>query len=190
MPTTNLPPGKLSMVITYLEMLERPHPHHITHPSQKHALLRAESPTVSYYRYLYNTVGARWLWYERRELDDEALRAIVHDPKIEIYVLYVCGVPAGFSELDRRIDDEIELAYFGLVPEFLSQGLGAYLLGWTVDTAWQYEPSRLWVHTCNFDHPRAIASYQQAGFSPYDQEVRIVDDPRVNGPLAPGAGGG
>ncbi len=181
MPDTELPPGKLEMVITYLEMRERPTRHDFAHPRQKHALLRAESPTVSYYRYLYNTVGEPWLWYERRMMDDETLAAIIQDPAVEIYVLYIAGVPAGFAELDRRQPGGIELAYFGLIPEFIGMGLGTYLLGWTVDTAWQYEPEYLWVHTCNFDHPRAIQTYQRIGFVPYKQERKIIDDPRLSG---------
>jgi hypothetical protein len=34
------------------------------------------------------------------------------------------GVPAGIAELDRRIECEIELVQFGLMPEFIGQGLG------------------------------------------------------------------
>ena len=37
--------------------------------------MRAEDCTVSFYRYLYETVGTPWLWYERRLLDDAALAA-------------------------------------------------------------------------------------------------------------------
>lgn len=181
-----VPPGKLEMVITHLEMRQRPVRPPTPHRSEKLALMRAERPTVSWYRYLYNTVGEAWLWFERRRLDDEALRRIIHDPEVAIYVLYVAGVPAGFVELDRRQPDEVEIAYFGLIPEFIGRGLGLYLLDWSVDEAWMTRPARVWVHTCNFDHPKAIAVYQRAGFVPYRQETRIVDDPRRDGTLPPG----
>lgn len=177
-----VPPGKLRMVITSLEMHARPlhGPAHLP-AGIKAALLRAESPTVSFYRYLYNTIGEPWLWYERREFDNAALAAIIQDPKVEIYVLYVSGVPAGYGELDRRKDGEIELAYFGLMPEFIGKGLGRYFLTWIVDAAWSHEPKRLWVHSCNFDHPEALRAYQRAGFAPFDQETILIDDPRLSG---------
>jgi hypothetical protein len=35
--------------------------------------------------------------------------AFGHDPQDEIHVLFVDGVPAGFVELDRRVEDEIEV---------------------------------------------------------------------------------
>ncbi|MDH3910901.1 MAG: GNAT family acetyltransferase [Rhodospirillales bacterium] len=88
--------GKLETTVTYLEMTERPpHPHLVPPLGMKLALLRARPPTVGFYRFLYNTVGGPWLWYERRALDDEALGRIITDDRVEIYVLYANGVPAG-----------------------------------------------------------------------------------------------
>ena len=89
------------------------------------------------------------------------------------------GTPAGYSELDLRIENEVEIAYFGLLPEFIGRGLGAYFLRRTTDTAWSTNPERVWVHTCNFDSPNAARTYQKVGFSAYYQEEKIIDDPRI-----------
>jgi len=172
---------KLECVTTHLEMRRAPEHPHVMPRGHKIALMRAEAPTISFYRYLYSAVGEKWMWWERRALNDEALTAIIHDPKVEIYVLYCEGVPAGYAELDGRIDDEIELAYFGLVPEYIGRGLGSYLLGWALEEAWRRSPSRVWVHTCNFDHPKAVAVYQKAGFIPFKQETTKIEDPRKLG---------
>lgn len=147
----------------------------------KIALFRAEMPSCAFYRYLYNSIGKDWLWYERRQMDDEALATIIHDEQVEIYVLYAGGVPAGYSELDRRDRPGIELAYFGLMPEFINRGLGSFFLRWTIDQAWTHEPTRLWVHTCTEDHPNALPIYQRFGFTPYKQEQVEIDDPRESG---------
>ncbi len=180
--------GTLACTITHLEMTEKPgrpaaHPPH----GIQVALLRARHPTVAFYRFLYNNVGAEWLWYERRAMDDDTLAAIVQDDAVEIYVLYVEGVPAGYAELDRRRKPEIELTYIGLMPEFIGRGLGDFLLSAAIDTAWSYEPSRLWIHTNTFDHPSALPLYQRRGFTAYDQEQKIVPDPRLTG-LIPAKG--
>lgn len=169
---------KLEMIITYLEMTGPPTSPTPPAPPVKLALLRAENPTVSFYRYLYNTVGEAWMWYERRQMSDEELAAIIRCPKVEIYVLYVHGVPAGYAELDLRNKQDINLAKFGMIPEFSGRGLGRYLLRWTIDQAWTKEPGRLLVDTCNFDDPRALITYQRAGFTPYRQETILIDDPR------------
>lgn len=181
------PPGKLEVVTTYLEMSQRPRKSRTVPTGERPiALLRAERPPVHFYRYLYETVGQKWLWYERRMMDDETLATIIHDPRVEIRVLYVDGCPAGFAELDARDPQELELSYCGLVPEFIGQGLGLYLIDAAVERAWAHEPAprRVWVHTCNLDHPRALLAYQHAGFQPYREETTIIDDPRATGAMS------
>ncbi len=171
--------GTLEVMITYLEMRRRPSRSLRLPAPEGTAILQAHQPTVSFYRYLYCHVGEPWLWYERRAMDNETLRAIIHDPAVSIHVLYINGVPAGYVELDSRVNHEIELAYFGLLPEFIGRGLGPWLLNWALDTAWNREPSRIWVNTCNLDHPKALLCYQQAGFEPYRQEFIQIRDPRL-----------
>ena len=174
-----VPAGKVASTITYLQMTEPPSAPPPAPPPGKLALLRAEEPTVSFYRYLYDTIGEEWLWYERRAMDDESLEAVIRHPQVELYVLYVGGVPAGYGELDRRQTPDIEVAYFGLMPEFIGRRLGSYLLRCVVDIAWAHHPKRVWLHTCDLDHPSALAVYQRGGFEPYDQETVIIDDPSL-----------
>jgi len=114
----------LEDTITYLEMLERPAGRRVPAPLDKLALMRAEACTVSFYRYLYDTVGEPWLWFERRIIDDASVAAQIHRPAIEIFVLYVRGVPAGFFELDTAAPRETKLCYFGLIPDFIGRRLG------------------------------------------------------------------
>lgn len=183
------PPGKLRVVVTYLELTGGVLGAQVARrtPAEKIALLRAERPPLSFYRYLYAAVGEPWLWYERRRLSDPELAAVIHDPAVEIYVLYKSGVPAGFAEIDRRSGRTVELQYLGLVPDFIGSGLGSRLLGWALDAAFAGGAHRITVNTCSFDHPKALATYQRAGFVPVGQEVRIIDDPRKTGLLPPGA---
>ena len=174
----------LEVTITWLEMKARPARPSFARPRGA-ALMRAADPSVGFYRYLYNGVGEDWLWTDRRALDDAALEAIISDERVEIYVLYRNGAPAGFAELDRRRDGEIELAYFGLMPDAIGQGLGVWLLHEAIDIAWSCEPERLWLNTCTHDHPRALPLYQRAGFVPYRQETRTIPDPRAAGVIGP-----
>jgi GNAT superfamily N-acetyltransferase len=170
--------GQLKMSITHLEMTRRPRLPAPPPPALKLAVLRAAAISVPFYRYLYNTVGAPWLWYERRLLNDAELGAIVSHPEVDVFVLYAGGEPAGYAELDRRSMPDIELVFFGLMPHFIGRKLGPWLLHWVIDAAWAHEAQRLWLHTCNFDHPRAIAYYQRAGFVPFKQEQKLIADPR------------
>ncbi|GMQ90644.1 MAG: GNAT family N-acetyltransferase [Gammaproteobacteria bacterium] len=170
--------GRLEVAITYLELAARPPLEGARPPADNIMLVRARNPTVSFYRYLYNGVGKPWLWYERRDMNDRALQAVVQHPHVEVHVLYLEGVPAGYIELDRRAADEVEIAYFGLMPEFIGRQLGRFLLEQGLVEAWRTWPKRVWVHTCSLDHSSAIALYQSVGFVPYKQETVIIDDPR------------
>jgi len=171
----------LDVVVTYLEMTERPTRPAVPAPAGHYALLRLDHPTADYYRYLYNTVGEPWMWVDRRRLDDAALLAEISHEKVEIYVLYAGGVPAGYVELDRRPEPDINIAYFGLFPNFIGRGLGKYLLSWAVERAWSYGPQRLTVETCTLDHARALGEYQRAGFKPIRQAAKKILDPRLEG---------
>lgn len=177
-------PRKLEVVITFLEMLDPPDRPAATIPPGKVAIVRAENPTLSFYRYLYNTVGEPWLWWLRRLMGDDELAEILAKPETHVYVLYVAGVPAGFAELDLTNLEEngvIDLHYMGLIPDFIGKGYGKYLLNWAIDTAWGLKPQRITVNTCSLDHPSALGAYQKAGFGVYDQRTDIVDDPRDTG---------
>ncbi len=174
-----LPFGKLRMIVTFLEMTSPPRRPRSLKRFENTSILRAHHPSVKFYRFLYDAVGEKWMWFERKSLDDEQLKRIIKNPKVHIYVLYVDGNPAGYSELDYRRRNFVKLAYFGLTPEYMGKGLGKYFLNWTLDKAWISNPKRVWVHTCNFDSPFAIATYQKAGFNVYKQEEEIIDDPRV-----------
>ena len=154
------------VITTYLEMRARPSLQ-VTRPSRSGMLLRLEEPTVGFYRYLYDAIGSRWGWTERSEMSDDELLSVFTDDEVEIFVLFMGGIPAGSFELDRRVEGAVELRHFGLVPEFIGRGLGKHLLASAVDAAWDHEPERVWVRSSSLDHPRGLLTYQWAGFVPY-----------------------
>ena len=174
-------PVRIDTVITFLEMKRPPDAAPPETSAEGVTVDLEEAPSVEFYRHLYDTVGAPWLWYERRLLDDEALAVIIGDPAVDIYVLRVEGAVAGYSELDRRAPPDIDIAYFGLVPEFIGRYLGPYLLGWTVARAWARRPARLLVNTCTLDHPKVLALYESFGFKSYKIAAHSFDDPRETG---------
>jgi GNAT superfamily N-acetyltransferase len=160
----------MAVTTTHLQMLARP-TQLVAAPREGITVIHARRPTVAFYRFLYNSVGHDWQWTSRRKLPDAELARIIQDPHEEVHVLFVEGVPAGFADLDRRVPGEIEIVQFGLVPEFIGQGLGKYFLHWVIDKAFSYHPNRLWLHTCTNDHPAALPNYLKAGLAIYKEEV-------------------
>jgi GNAT superfamily N-acetyltransferase len=161
----------ITTVVTYLEMTTPPATPPRPAPRPGVEVRIARRPSVAFYRFLYAAVGEPWTWTVRRCLSDAELATILADPEVEVNVLWADGVPAGYAELDRRAPPDVELAYFGLMPEFIGQGLGGYLLDWAIHHAWRARPRRFWLHTCDLDHPRALEVYRKLGFRIYDRRT-------------------
>jgi GNAT superfamily N-acetyltransferase len=127
-------------------------------------VVRAQAPSLSFYRYLYNNIGADYLWWLRRTTPDDDLAAMLRDKAISIHTLYAKGEPAGFFELDRRAWPDVNLSYFGLMPGLIGNGIGYAFLRCAVDEAWRTGAKGMTVNTCTADHPRALPNYKRVGF--------------------------
>jgi GNAT superfamily N-acetyltransferase len=170
--------GRLPTTVTYLEMKARPAAAPGVAPSGA-AVVRVKSPTVALYRFLYDSVGRSWLWYERKLIPDEALQRHLLEPSNELYLLLADGEPAGFFQLDFVKPGDVELEFFGIRPQFLGRRLGLWLLETAVWSAWRPGIDRVWVNTCTLDHPAALPLYKRAGFVAYRTEEKWLTDPRV-----------
>lgn len=157
-------------VRTYLEMRDRG----ALRPSRTDAdgirIERMHDCPASFYRYLYAEVGREYRWTDRLGWSDETIRAHLADADVMVWLLTVRGAPAGYFELKRDRAGGIEIAYFGLLPEFIGRGLGGHLLTQAVETAWALNPERIWLHTNTQDHPAAIANYLKRGFQAFHAE--------------------
>jgi GNAT superfamily N-acetyltransferase len=160
----------VDVVVYYLEM-RAPVDRSVPAPRDGLTILHARTPSVPYYRFLYGAVGKDYHWLSRRKLSDAKLASVIQDSSNELHVLHVDGSPAGFAELDRRQPEEVELVQFGLMGDFIGQGLGKWFLQRMIDKAWSYRPNRLWLHTCTLDHPAALSFYKKAGFVEIKREA-------------------
>jgi len=128
-------------------------------------------------RFFYMTIGGDWFWLQRRPWTLSQWTWWVTRPELETWVLSVDALPAGYVELDRQAGGVIEIAYFGLLPAFTGQRLGAHLLTEGVERAWGTGASRVILNTCNLDHPRALSNYLASGFRAYRTDVRMKELP-------------
>ena len=141
------------------------------------SLVRVRRPSVAFYRFLYDTVGADYVWWLRRTMPDRELAALLADKHVSIHVLYEDGQPAGFFELDGRGAPDMNLSYFGLMPHALGRGMGPAFLRAATDAAWASGPRWVTVNTCTADHPRALPGYLRAGFRPIRNVREVWDVP-------------
>jgi len=121
-------------------------------------------------RDLYLAVGGQWQWIDKRPWRDEQWQEYAVAPELRAFAAYYGDALAGYYELRQDGEGGVEIAYFGLLPEFIGSGLGGALLTSAIEEAWKMSPKRVWVHTCNRDHPQALANYQARGMIVYTIE--------------------
>ena len=159
------------MTVTFLRMEEAPGPPTPELPPG-YTLVRVAACSVPYYRYLYDTVGADYVWWLRRTAPDTELASLLASPDLSIHVLMHGNEPAGFFEIEARQRPVVNLSYFGLMPYAIGRGVGPTFLRAAIETAWRggvetIESSgtrAVTVNTCTADHPRALPAYLRAGF--------------------------
>lgn len=176
-PSAKVGQETLDTTIHYLEMTDDPRLGIGIPPARGLRLQHLARPSLRLYRQTYDRVGAPWLWWERKVMADEEVESIIHSPEVEVHVVYLGREAIGFGELDLRLKGEVELVHLGLVEEHLGKGWGRWLLKEMLRQAWSAKPERVWLHTCNLDHPKALAFYQRAGFSIYKTEQETIQDP-------------
>lgn len=177
-----LPPGHLANVVTCLEMTAKPPPRPAPVAAGL-ALERMGAADTERFRRLFRAIGQDIMWFSRLFLAEEKLAAIIGDPQVESLALVKGGEDIGILELDFREEGVCELSFFGVVPAAVGTGAGRFLMNEALARAWARPISRLWVHTCTFDHPNALAFYQRSGFRPYAVMVEVHKDPRLTGHL-------
>jgi GNAT superfamily N-acetyltransferase len=159
------------VTIYYLEMDDVSQYRPVQRDAPLFDLRRVSPPLPEYNRFLYACVGHNWFWTDKLNWSYEQWRAYADRDELETWVAYVEGTPAGYFELERRAEDRIEIAYFGLTPPFVGKGLGGALLGRAIERAWVMGANRVSVNTCTLDHPSALTNYLNRGFKLQRQET-------------------
>lgn len=136
---------------------------------------RLQECPLSFYRYLYVEVGRAYHWVDRLVWSEERWRARLEQPGLQLYLLTWAGAPAGYYELEPHGDGSVEIAYFGLLPEFLRRGLGGHLLTAAVEDAWRLRATHVWLHTCTLDDVAALPNYERRGFRAFRSEVYTAE---------------
>jgi GNAT superfamily N-acetyltransferase len=126
--------------------------------------------SIELFRDLYAEVGKNYHWIDRLPWTDEEIVAHLNKPENSIWLMTCDGETAGYFELRKCEDGSVELAYFGLMPQFIGRGYGKHLLTCATEQAWALGANRVWLHTCTLDDRAALPNYLKRGFQPFKTE--------------------
>ena len=153
-------------------------------PSYDLREVRSACPELN--RFLYVSIGYRWCWHMRLSWSYRQWLDHLEDPAVATWIGYDGGNPVGYFELHRDAEGAVEIAYFGLLPQYLGRGLGKRLLDDAIVKADAFGDGRIWLHTCSLDHPAALPNYLARGF--LVRRTEVVEEELPESPLEPWPG--
>ena len=177
---------RLPVTVTHLEMRSPGDLRAKPAPRTDASIIRVSVPMPELNRFFYSAVGGDWYWIDRLAWTYADWLKYLDRPALETWIIAVAGVPAGYFELERQSEDNVEIVYFGLLPAFTEKGLGGWALGEAVRRGWAMAAKRLWVHTCDLDHPGALANYVARGFKVF--KIEMEEEELPDRPIGPWPG--
>jgi GNAT superfamily N-acetyltransferase len=130
----------------------------------------AEVPFGPLNRLFYDEVGRDFHWTDKSGWSRERWQDWAE--RVETWIVFDRGTPAGYAELGRR-PDSVEIESFGLLEPLRGRGLGGALLTRATERALELAPThRVTVNTCELDGPHARANYEARGFRLVHEEIQ------------------
>ena len=126
-------------------------------------------------KFFYKSVGKNHHWVDRLVWTEKQWQKYTSDEKVKTYVLKKGEDLAGYFELIFHTDEqEVEIAYLGLLEEYHNKKLGSYLLSSAIKKSFSETPRRVWVHTCSLDHKNALTNYIARGMRIFKKETITI----------------
>ena len=145
---------------------------HKKKPNNEYIVKKVSSEDFQLNKFFYKQIGSNHKWNERWVWDDKKWINYVSNPNVFTFVLKDSEDIAGFFELIYHKDKfEVEIAYFGLLTDYMDKKLGGYMLTEAIKLSFSYEVKRVWVHTCSLDHKNALNNYLARGMKIYNTET-------------------
>ena len=76
-----------------------------------------------------------------------------------------------FESIFNKDKLDCEIAYFGILEEYIGKQFGAYLLSEAIKASFNFGAKRIWVHTCSLDHKNALKNYLSRGMKIFKSET-------------------
>ena len=126
-------------------------------------------------KFFYKNVGKKHHWVDRLIWTENQWIEYTSSKKVETYVLKNNNDLAGFFEIiSHSKENEVEIAYLGLLKEYQNQNLGSFLLSSAIKISFLKKPQRVWVHTCSLDHKNALNNYISRGMKVFKKETITI----------------
>ena len=126
-------------------------------------------------KFFYKNIGKGHQWVDRLVWTDKQWIEYISNKKVKTYIIKKKNDLVGYFELIFHEDqNEVEIAYLGLLEEYQNQKLGSYLLSSAIKESFLKKAKRVWVHTCSLDHKNALKNYIARGMKIFKKETITI----------------
>ena len=137
--------------------------------SDDFTLSEAEKSKFDLNKFFYKQIGKKHQWVDRLIWQDKNWIEYVSNKNLKTFILKKNNNFVGYFELLFN-KNECEIAYFGILEEFIGKGYGGFLLSEAIRIGFK-NANRIWVHTCSLDHPNAIENYKSRGMKVFKTQI-------------------
>ena len=141
--------------------------------NERHSIQLIEPADYQLNKFFYKNVGKNHNWVDRLIWTEKQWIRYAKEKKVKTYVLKNQNDLVGYFELIIH-QDEIEIAYLGLLEEYQNKKLGSLLLSSAIKKSFLEKPKRVWVHTCSLDHKNALNNYISRGMRIFKKETITI----------------
>ncbi len=123
-------------------------------------------------RFFYKEIGKKHQWVDRLIWNDKNWSDYLNSSNVKTYVLKLNYDLVGyFEQIFYKDKTECEIAYFGIIEEYIGKKFGGYLLSEAIKKSFYAGSNRVWVHTCSLDHKNALNNYLSRGMKIFKSET-------------------
>jgi ribosomal protein S18 acetylase RimI-like enzyme len=141
-------------------------------PSENYSLNLIDPINFQLNKFFYKNIGKNHEWIDRLIWTEEQWIDYLSSERVKTYVLKFKNDLVGFFELIHNLENqEIEIAYFGILEEYQNKKLGSFLLSEAIKVSFKNNIKRVWVHTCSLDHKNALNNYLARGMKVFKTET-------------------
>ena len=141
-------------------------------PSEDYSLILVDPMNFQLNKFFYKNVGKKHKWVDRLLWSEEQWINYVSNRNVKTYVLKKKDNFVGFFELITHLENnEVEIAYFGILEEYQNKKLGSFLLSEAIKKSFKKNINRVWLHTCSLDHKNALNNYIARGMKIFKEEI-------------------
>ena len=133
-------------------------------------------PDFQINKFFYKQIGKSYRWIDRLIWSDTQWVNYTNNSNLETYIMSENEELIGFFELLFHPETKnCEVAYFGILQQYIGKKYGSYLLSEALKLGFRNNTKKVWLHTCSLDHKHALKNYLGRGMKVFKSETINLD---------------